>query len=135
MSAALGDLETQLVAYVQLRRLSSVRTGDLTGPLGITPTQERELLSRLVRRGLIARVRRGLYLVPPRFPPGGKWSLGVINSILKNPIYKGDLVYNKTAKGTWVRKELGSKRSKQRDKAEWVVLPGAVPSIVEPAVF
>jgi len=81
MSAALGDLETQLFAYVQLRRLSSVRTGDLTSPLGITPTQERELLSRLVRRGLIARVRRGLYLVPPRFPPGGKWSPGELSAL------------------------------------------------------
>ena len=76
MSTALGDLETQLFAYVQLRRLGSVRTGQLTGPLGITPAQERELLSRLMRRGLIARVRRGLYLVPPRLPPGGKWSPG-----------------------------------------------------------
>ena len=76
MSAVLGNLETQLFAYVQLRRLTSVRTGELTRPLGITPAQERELLSRLARRGLIARVRRGLYLVPSRLPPGGKWSPG-----------------------------------------------------------
>lgn len=32
------------------------------------------MLSRLERSGLIARVRRGLYLVPPRLPVGGKWS-------------------------------------------------------------
>ena len=69
MSTTLGGLETQLFAYVQLRGLKSVRTGELIGPLGITPVQERELLSRLMRRGLIARVRRGLYLVPPRIPP------------------------------------------------------------------
>jgi len=81
MSTALGDLETQLFAYVQLRRLNSVRTGQLTGPMGITPTQERELLSRLARRGLIARVRRGLYLVPPRLPPGGKWSPGEFSAL------------------------------------------------------
>jgi len=81
MSTALGDLETQLFAYVQLRRLKSVRTGDLTGPLGITPTQERELLSRLLRRGLVARVRRGLYLIPPRLPPGGKWSPGEFSAL------------------------------------------------------
>ena len=32
------------------------------------------LLSRLERAGLIARVWRGLYLVPRRLPLGGKWS-------------------------------------------------------------
>ena len=57
-----------------MRGLQTVRTGELVGALGITPQQERELLSRLARRSLIARVRRGLYLVPPRLPPGGKWS-------------------------------------------------------------
>jgi predicted transcriptional regulator of viral defense system len=74
MPLALGKIESQLFAYVQMRRLEAVRTGELVLALGITPQQERELLSRLARRGLIARVRRGLYLVPPRLPPGGKWS-------------------------------------------------------------
>jgi len=74
MATALGKIETQFFAYVQMRRLQTVRTGELLRVLGITPQQERELLSRLARRSLIARVRRGLYLVPPRLPPGGKWS-------------------------------------------------------------
>ncbi len=74
MPTALGNIQTQLFAYIQMRRLQTVRTGELVGALGITPQQERELLSRLARRGLIARVCRGLYLVPPRLPPGGKWS-------------------------------------------------------------
>ena len=74
MATALGKIETQFFAYVQMRRLQTVRTGELVRVLGITPQQERELLSRLARRSLIARVRRGLYLVPPRLPPGGKWS-------------------------------------------------------------
>ena len=74
MATALGKIESQLLAYVQMRRLKTVRTGELVRALGITPQQERELLSRLARRNLIARVRRGLYLVPPRLPPGGKWS-------------------------------------------------------------
>jgi predicted transcriptional regulator of viral defense system len=74
MATALGKIETQLFAYVQMRRLQTVCTGELLHVLGITPQQERELLSRLARRSLIARVRRGLYLVPPRLPPGGKWS-------------------------------------------------------------
>lgn len=74
MAVAFGKIETQFFAYVQMRRLQTVRTGELVGAMGITPQQERELLSRLARRSLIARVRRGLYLVPPRLPPGGKWS-------------------------------------------------------------
>ncbi len=74
MSTALGRLQAQLFAYVQMRRLQTICTGELVDALGITPQQERELLSRLARRSLIARVRRGLYLVPPRLPPGGKWS-------------------------------------------------------------
>lgn len=66
----------QFFAYVQRRKLQLVKTGDLEHALGVTPVQERKLLSRLSRRGLIARVRRGLYLVPPYLPAGGKWSPG-----------------------------------------------------------
>lgn len=69
-----GPLETQLFAYTQMRRARVLRTGDLTGPLRISPKQERELFGRLTRAGLIAQVRRSLYLVPDRLPLGGKWS-------------------------------------------------------------
>lgn len=74
MKKRLGRLEQQLLAYVQLRKLRTLRTGDLSGPLEITIKQERELLSRLSRAGMIAQVRRGLYLVPERLPLGGRWS-------------------------------------------------------------
>lgn len=74
MAPALGALETRLLAYAQMRRLSAVRSGELAKPLRLTPTQERYLLSRMAGSGLIARVRRGLYLVPPRLPLGGTWS-------------------------------------------------------------
>ncbi len=70
----LGPLETQLFAYTQMRRARLLRTGDLTRPLRISAKQERELFGRLTRAGLIAQVRRGLYLVPDRLPLGGKWS-------------------------------------------------------------
>lgn len=63
-----------MFAYLQMRGRRTVRTGDLTGPLGLAPEQERKLLSRMARGGLIARVRRGLYLVPSRLPLGGSWS-------------------------------------------------------------
>lgn len=74
MKKRLGQLEQQLFAFVQLRKLRTLSTGDLSGPLQITTKQERELLSRLSRAGMIAQVRRGLYLVPERLPLGGRWS-------------------------------------------------------------
>lgn len=74
MKGSLGRLETQFFAYAHLRRWSTVRTGDLRRPLRLDAVQERKLLSRLARAGLIARVWRGLYLVPPRLPLGGRWT-------------------------------------------------------------
>lgn len=74
MKTTLGQQETQLLAYLQLRKLRTVRTGELTGPLQITLDQERELFRRMSRGGLIARVRPGLYLVPSQLPLGGSWT-------------------------------------------------------------
>ncbi len=74
MKRRLGNLERQLLAYAQLRRVRELRTGDLTKPLGLTAKQERELYSRLARSGLIAQVRRGLYLIPRELPLGGAWT-------------------------------------------------------------
>lgn len=74
MAAGLTQLEAKFFGYAQSRSESVVRSGELVERLGITTPQERKLLSRLSRRNLIARVRRGLYLVPPRIPPGGSWT-------------------------------------------------------------
>ncbi|MBI2089148.1 MAG: type IV toxin-antitoxin system AbiEi family antitoxin domain-containing protein [Deltaproteobacteria bacterium] len=74
MKRGLGQIETLLFAYVQLRGLRTVRAGELTEPLRLSAIQERKLLSRLAKAGLIVRVRRGLYLVPSKLPLGGKWS-------------------------------------------------------------
>jgi len=63
-----------MLAYLQLRKQRVVRAGELTRVLRLTRVQERELFSRLARGGLIARVRPGLYLVPPQLPLGGSWS-------------------------------------------------------------
>ena len=76
MKRHLGKLETQFFAWIQLRKRSTVRTGDVASALRITGKQETELLSRLSRAGLVARVKKGLYLVPERLPLGGKWSPG-----------------------------------------------------------
>lgn len=75
MKRELGKLETQFFAYIQMRKLKTVRTGDLVASvLRLQPDQERKLLSRLARGGLITRVKRGLYIVPLRLPLGGAWT-------------------------------------------------------------
>jgi predicted transcriptional regulator of viral defense system len=73
-NAGLTRLETQFFGYTQSRAKSLIQTGDLRKPLGLSFAQETKLLSRLSRRNLIARVRRGLYLVPAQIPPGVSWS-------------------------------------------------------------
>jgi hypothetical protein len=68
MKKGLGRQEQLMLAYLQMRKLRTVRTGDLTGPLSLTADQERELFRRMARGKMIARVRRGLYLVPENLP-------------------------------------------------------------------
>jgi len=65
-----------MLAYVQLRGLRTVELGELTGPLRLSSEQEQELLRRMARGGIIARVRPGLYLVPEKLPLGGAWTPG-----------------------------------------------------------
>ena len=74
MKQRLGKLEAQFFAYTQMRKIKSVSTGEIVSSLALTEDQERKLLSRLALSGMIARVRRGLYLVPERLPLGGNWS-------------------------------------------------------------
>ena len=64
------------MAYAQARDGKPLQAGELANSLKWTPEQERKVLSRLARKGFITRVRRGLYLVPPRLPQGGGWSPG-----------------------------------------------------------
>ncbi|MBI5528669.1 MAG: hypothetical protein HY897_20250 [Deltaproteobacteria bacterium] len=55
--------------------MNTIRAGDLAASvLRLAPEQEQKLLSRLSRGGLIARVKNGVYLVPPRLPLGGAWT-------------------------------------------------------------
>jgi len=76
MSGGLSELESRTMALVQNRQIQQIRTGDLVRLLGTTAEQERKVLSGMARRGLAARVRRGLYLFPEVLPLGGRWSPG-----------------------------------------------------------
>lgn len=78
MAQILGELETRALAYCQSRERKVVETGELVHALKWTKEQERKILSKLARKGFMARVRRGLYLVPDRLPLGGRWSPGEV---------------------------------------------------------
>jgi predicted transcriptional regulator of viral defense system len=73
----LGSLSSRFFAYVQLKRKDIVRTGELVPVLSISESRERSLLHRLSNSGWIVRLKRGVYLIPPRIPAGGKYSPGV----------------------------------------------------------
>jgi predicted transcriptional regulator of viral defense system len=72
----LGSLSSRFFSYVQLKKLDIVRTGEIAPILDISASQERDLFRRLSDSGWILRLKRGLYLVPPRIPAGGKYSPG-----------------------------------------------------------
>ncbi|MDD5170667.1 MAG: hypothetical protein PHN75_17765 [Syntrophales bacterium] len=74
MKMKLGKQEMQMLAYLQMYKRQTVKTGELTGPLKLSVDQERELFRRMAKGGLIVRVRPGLYLVPAQLPLGGSWS-------------------------------------------------------------
>ncbi|MBS0184143.1 MAG: hypothetical protein JSS39_17290 [Nitrospira sp.] len=74
MKQTLGNLERQLFAYTQMRGLRTLKTGDLTNALSLSRDQEKKLFTRLSKARMIAQVRRGLYLIPPRLPLGGSWA-------------------------------------------------------------
>jgi predicted transcriptional regulator of viral defense system len=72
----LGSLSSRFFAYVQLKKLGTVRTGEIAHVLHITGSQERDLFRRLSDSGWILRLKRGVYLIPSRIPAGAKYSPG-----------------------------------------------------------
>jgi len=70
---ALGPLGAKFFAYMQMKGLEIVCTGELQKPFKISALQERKLLFRLNKSGLIFRLLRGVYVVPKGIPPGGYW--------------------------------------------------------------
>lgn len=87
MSRRLGHLETQVLAFAQMRQLRAIRTDELAKSLHRSSQQMQEVVTRLARGGFVVRVRRGLYLVPPRLPLGGTWSpdpILAINALMES---------------------------------------------------
>ncbi len=72
--STLGELGEKFFSWVQLKNRELVYLDDVRSILRITDKQEKELLSRLSRKGYIVRLQRGTYLVPQKLPPGGRWT-------------------------------------------------------------
>src|SRR5882672_9208110 len=130
MKRSLGPQESLFFALMQMRGQRTVRTGELIGPMEITSQQEEELLRRLARGRLIARVRRGLYLIPSRLPVGGSWSPDEVlapNTLIEDRGGRyqicGPNAFNRygfddqipTRAYDWIRRELAAKRVKPRE--------------------
>jgi len=63
----------QFFSFVQMRNLEILHSEDLASTLRLSKKQTQDLLSSLVKKGSIIRLKREIYLVPQKMPPGGKW--------------------------------------------------------------
>jgi predicted transcriptional regulator of viral defense system len=73
-SPQLGPLETRLMSWAQMRGIERSTSVEIASALRLTTVQCRQLLDRMNRRGLLVQLQRGLYLVPAKLPPGGRWT-------------------------------------------------------------
>jgi predicted transcriptional regulator of viral defense system len=70
----LGPLETRLMAWAQMREIERATSAEIASALRLTVVQCRQLLDRMNQRGAVVQLQRGLYLLPAKLPPGGKWT-------------------------------------------------------------
>lgn len=76
----------KLFAYIQMTKKEIIRQGELQEVFNISLKQEQNFLSRLTKKSTIIRLLPGIYLVPQKIPPGGKWqpdALYVISQFMK----------------------------------------------------
>jgi len=72
-SAKLSAFEGRLLSWAQMTGTVCADNKQISRALRFAPVQSSDLLSRMNRRGLIGQLRRGLYLLPQKLPPGGVW--------------------------------------------------------------
>jgi len=74
----------------------------------------------------------------------GDWSLATIRAIITNPLYTGDMVWNRRTDGKFhriaegravPRKTVSNPRLQQNDEADWVVIPNTHPVIIDRETF
>ena len=65
---------TRLMTWAQMRGVERATSAEIGSALRLGEVQCRELVDRMNRRGMVVQLRRGLYLLPAKLPPGGKWT-------------------------------------------------------------
>ena len=65
----IGSLELKLISYVQMKKIKTLRTGDIFPILGISPQTEKDIFSNLNKKGIIVRLTKGYYLIPNTISP------------------------------------------------------------------
>jgi len=70
----LGPLETRLMAWAQMRGVERATSAEIAKALRLDSVQCSRLLDRMNRKGRLVQLQRGLYLIPAKLPPGGKWT-------------------------------------------------------------
>ena len=70
----LGPLMTRLMAWAQMHGIERATSAEIAAGLRLTQVQGRQLLDRANQRGMVVQLQRGLYLLPAKLPPGGRWT-------------------------------------------------------------
>jgi predicted transcriptional regulator of viral defense system len=74
-SIKFGPSISRLLAWVQMRGIERATNDEIRAALRLTADQVRQLMTRVNRKGLAILLQRGLWLLPPKLPPGGRWSV------------------------------------------------------------
>ncbi|MFM8657693.1 MAG: hypothetical protein ACKOD5_11295 [Chthoniobacterales bacterium] len=74
-SLKLGASIGRLVAWAQMRGAERVTNEEIRSALRLGADQVRQLMTRLNRKGMAILLQRGLWLLPPKLPPGGRWTV------------------------------------------------------------
>ncbi|MFA5265711.1 MAG: type IV toxin-antitoxin system AbiEi family antitoxin domain-containing protein [Opitutaceae bacterium] len=69
----LGPLESRLLSWSQMTGEGCVRTSEVAAALRMPLSRTYELLGRMAQSGIVIQLARGLYLLPEKLPPGGRW--------------------------------------------------------------
>lgn len=72
-SAKVSSMEGQLLSWAQMTGTQCADSRQIGEALRFDTVQCRNLLDKMNRRGIIVQLKRGLYLLPQKLPPGGKW--------------------------------------------------------------
>ena len=81
------SLETRFLDHVRAEGGATVEAGQFGPALGLAPADERQLLSRMSRRGLLRRVKRGLYLVRAPLSAEDDWGVSearMLSTLMEN---------------------------------------------------